>query len=68
MKLLTTLLLSALVLTGCAKLHPLEEPAKFQLPHVVKDEDLLLKPKEPIYDNTPEISEIPDDPSKYYVH
>lgn len=35
------LLLSLIMLTACGqKLHPLEEPAKFRLPQVVKPEDL----------------------------
>lgn len=48
MKLITTLLFSVLALTACAKLHPLEEQPKFNLPQVVKPEDMLLEaPKEP---------------------
>ncbi|UNM96444.1 hypothetical protein MMG00_00815 [Ignatzschineria rhizosphaerae] len=47
MKLITTLLFSVLALTACAKLHPLEEQPKFNLPQVVKPEDMIIEaPKE----------------------
>lgn len=42
MKQLFLLLSSFLILSACgSKLHPLEEPAKFSLPQVVKPVDLI---------------------------
>lgn len=41
------ILLSLILLTACgAKIHPLEEPAKFRLPQVVKSEDLIQEPEQ----------------------
>ncbi len=69
MKQLTTLFIAFLILNACSsRLHPLEEPAIVHVPHIVKAEDLTLRALEPIYDNDPEIPEIPDDPSKYYIY
>lgn len=65
---LTLLISSSLLLAGCSRLHPLEEKPTVHVPHVVKEADLSLKPRAPIYDQIPEVSEIPDDPSKYYIY
>lgn len=41
------ILLSLILLTACGpKIHPLEEPAKFRLPQVVKSEDLIQEPEQ----------------------
>ena len=66
MKRIIILFTTIFLLAACSSQHPLEAPARVQLPSVVKVEDYNAIPVGPIF--SPEEVRIDDNPSKYYIH